>query len=139
MHCLLTPNFCQVEKFKNPEIPFKLSHMGNTLYVPAMFPLCEVSDLRSGGISTIKSNPSPIRTPPYDVHRRGSGLGQLEKNIKVGTGDRSSKVGYSGPNAFEKMFAYEKSRPATSSGERIGIERIDGLRDASRPSTGFPM
>lgn len=44
---LATAKRLEVERAKNPDIPFKLSHMGNTLYTPAMMepPIFAATDM----------------------------------------------------------------------------------------------
>jgi len=86
-----------VEKAQNPDIPFKLSHMGNTLYTPAMMNI--VKQPASNYIDLIPMHKIPPPPSTADHHRGGE---------RGGGGGR--RVG----DPFEKMFAEEKSRPVTS-------------------------
>jgi len=88
-----------VEKAQNPDIPFKLSHMGNTLYTPAMMNI--VKQPASNYIDLIPMHKIPPPPSRADDHRGGEGWG------------RGGRRGVGG-DPDEKMFAEEKSRPVSS-------------------------
>jgi hypothetical protein len=106
----------QVEKFKNPDIPFKLSHMGNTLYVPAMLDLVHAPASEYVQVIPASTRLSSPFAATQAKERHGG------DKLETALGGAQGQASGSTPNPFDTMFAHERSRPVTS-------------HDASRPQS----
>lgn len=141
---LATAKRLEVERAKNPEIPFKLSHMGNTLYTPAMMdpPTFRASDIleivpvhpKGGGAGNMESG--------RIVSSRGSGrdcAGRLLNSPGATAPRRARRFGQYQPEDLSENRPTEKReqlRPTTSQESMRPVRRQAVLTfDASRPST----
>ena len=122
---LATAKRLEVERAKNPDIPFKLSHMGNTLYTPAMMepPIFAATDIIE--IIPVKGKASERELSSGGCESRHNA--HLLDKVQA----RSRKF---------RESEYPERRPTTSqesSRARCPDKlRLDTSHDMPRPSTG---
>jgi hypothetical protein len=137
-----------VEIFQNPDIPFKLSHLGNTLYTPAMIEITPPPASQIVRMVPVQQNAGKVQNA---INKPSSAShGNKERQAFATTGGngvdgRNEK----GMKPFEKMLGFEhafmanmrsregrsETRPYSSKGSCGHALAADS--GSSRPATGF--